>query len=478
MEFRGRAADLDLLGGQLRQVAQAGGGTRGRAVIMTGRRRVGKSRLVQEFCDRSRVPYVVFQATRGRNPVAERADFLAALAQSDLSGAEAVAGLQAADWNQALRTLALAVPDDGPSIAVIDEVPWLTEEDQEFEGALQTVWDRHLSARPVLLILVGSDLSVMEALQSYGRPFFGRAAKMAVNPLHLADVQAMTELDAAQAVDALLVTGGFPEVVQAWPPGMGLAGYLRRELDNALSPLLMAGELTLLGEFPEASHSRSVLEAVGSGQRTFSGIATEVGVAHPLASGTLSPILNTLLAKRVLAADMPLSTRPDTKNKRYRIADPYLRFWLAFLERGIPLVERGRADLLLQRIERSWTAWRGRAVGPLVRESLLRLLPDDRWPGAEALGGWWNRQNNPEIDLVGADREPVARRVHFLGSVKWLESQPFGRREYDSLVRAMLAVPGAEPTTALVAVSRSGFADGLPLAACWGPEDLLRAWQG
>ena len=72
----------------------------------------------------------------------------------------------------------------------------------------------------------------------------------------------------------------------------------------------------------------------------------------------------------------------------------------------------------------------------------------------------------------------MARRIHFLGSVKWLENQPFGRREYDSLVRAMLAVPGSEPTTPLVAVSRCGVADGLPLVAYWGPEDLLRAWQG
>jgi hypothetical protein len=80
--------------------------------------------------------------------------------------------------------------------------------------------------------------------------------------------------------------------------------------------------------------------------------------------------------------------------------------------------------------------------------------------------------------MVGADREPVARRIHFLGSVRWLDNQPFGRREYDSLARAMLAVPGSEPATPLVAVSRCGIAADLPLAACWGPEDLLRAWQG
>lgn len=477
MEFKGRSADLDQLARQLGLVVGGTGATRGQAVVVTGRRRVGKSRLVQEFCDRSGLPYVVFQATRGRNAVAERADFAATLAHSALPGAELVAGLQAADWNQALRSLAVAVPDDAPSIAVLDEVPWLVEQDGEFEGALQTVWDRHLSSKPVLLILVGSDMSVMEALQSYGRPFFGRAARMAVQPLHLADVQAMTGLEAAEAVDALLITGGFPEIVQSWRPGMDRRDFLREAVSNPLAPLLVAGELSLLGEFPEASHSRAILEAVGNGERTFSTIAAQAGGAGALPSGTLSPLLNTLLAKRVLAADLPLSVKADSKNKRYRIADPYLRFWLAFLQRGIPLIERGRGDLALERIERSWTTWRGRAVEPVVRESLLRLLPDEMWPQTEAVGGWWNRQNNPEIDLIGADREPVAGQVHFIGSVKWLESQPFGRREYDALVRDMLAVPGAEPDTALVAVSRCGVEDDLPLAAHWGPEDLVRAWR-
>jgi uncharacterized protein len=108
---------------------------------------------------------------------------------------------------------------------------------------------------------------------------------------------------------------------------------------------------------------------------------------------------------------------------------------------------------------------------------LSRLLPDERWPRAEVVGGWWNRRNNPEIDLVGADRAPVARSIQFLGSVKWLESQPFDGHDYGSLVRDMLAVPGAGPATALVAVSRGGVTDGLPLAAWWGPDDLLRAWQ-
>ncbi|MEV1007551.1 DUF234 domain-containing protein [Streptomyces sp. NPDC049881] len=477
MEFQGRGADLALLAEQYRIVAEGEGSTRGRAVTMMGRRRVGKSRLAQEFCDRSGAPYVVFQATRDRDPAAERADFAATVGRAPFPGAELVAGLRPQDWNQALRSLALALPEDRPAVVVLDEVPWLVGQDREFEGALQTVWDQYLSARPVLLLLVGSDVSVMEALQTYGRPFFGRATPMTVRPLDPADVRDMTGLGAAEAVDAHLITGGFPEIVQSWRPGMGRADFLRASFAHPLSPLLAAGELSLLAEFPTASHARAVLEAVGSGERTFGAIAAQAGGSGALPSGTLTPLLGRLRDKRILAADLPLSTKPDSKNKRYRIADPYLRFWLAFLQRSIPLIERGRGDLALERVERSWTAWRGRAVEPLVREALLRLLPDGDWPDTEAVGGWWNRRNNPEIDLVGADREPVARRVRFAGSVKWLETQPFGRHDYDALVRDVLAVPGADLDTPLVAVSRSGVAESLPLAAHWGPEDLLAAWR-
>lgn len=477
VDFKGRAVDLERLDAVLQVVTKGKATTPGRAVIVTGRRRVGKSRLIQEFCNRADRPYMVFQATRGRNPVAERADFVDTLTGSDLPNSELVAGFGASDWNQALRALALSAPDDSPSIAVIDEVPWLVEQDPEFEGALQTIWDRHLSAKPILLILIGSDMSVMEALREHGRPFFGRAAKLEVRPLHPVDVQAVTGLGAAEAIDAQLITGGFPEVVQSWEPDMSRGEFLEASLTNPLSPLLMSAELTLLSEFPEANRSSAVLEAIGHGERTFSTIAAKASGDTALPSGTLGPILNTLIGKQAVALDVPLSTKSDSKNKRYRIDDPYLRFWLAFLNRGLPQIERGRGDLVTARIERSWTSWRGRAVEPVIREALSRLLPNDDWGDTEAVGGWWNRQNNPEIDLIGADRAPVAKAVHFVGSIKWLETGRFGRHEYDELARGALSVPGVTPETALVAVSRGGVAADLPLAAHWGPEEILDAWR-
>ena len=80
-------------------------------------------------------------------------------------------------------------------------------------------WDRELSRKPVLLILVGSDLSMMEALTSYGRPFHQRGTQLRVGPLNPADIAAMTGLAAAGAFDAALVTGGLPIICARWRHG-------------------------------------------------------------------------------------------------------------------------------------------------------------------------------------------------------------------------------------------------------------------
>ncbi len=448
-----------------------------RAVIVSGRRRVGKSRLVEEFCRRSTLPYVVYQATRGRNPDAERRDFLRAVARSSLPGAELLSGVSVADWTQALRSIAVALSPRTPALLVLDEVPWLVERDPEFEGALQTAWDRHLSTLPLGLILVGSDVSVMTGMQAPTRAFFGRAAPMRVDPLTVADVADMTGLVSADAIDAALITGGYPEIVNAWVPGQSPLDYVAQALETPLSPLMVAGELSLLSEFPDVSRARAVLEAVGSGERSFSGIAGRAGGDTNVASGTLAPILKSLVTKGVLVADSPLSTSADTKNRRYRIADPYLRFWLRFLDRSIPLVERGRGDLVMNAVRAGWSAWRGRAVEPFVRDSVVRLVSTTDWASTVAVGGWWNRQNNPEIDLVGADRAHVARAVTFLGSIKWRTDSPFDGRDRDALVRDSAAVPGSTAQTPLVAVSRAGVVPGLDLATRWGPDDLVGAWR-
>ena len=187
--------------------------------------------------------------------------------------------------------------------------------------------------------------------------------------------------------------------------------------------------------------------------------------------GGLSRPLGALVERRVVAVDEPLSARPGSgRTRRYRVADPYLRFWLRFLDEGIELVHRGRPDLLLQQIRTAWPSYAGRAVEPLIRRRLERLLPRAQTGEGAFVGGWWTRTNNVEVDLVGVDRLRPPRTTAFVGSIKWRRRAPFDRADLAALHRASASVPGTTTTTPTVAVSRSGVEADVTLAL--GPQDL------
>ncbi|MFI0937697.1 ATP-binding protein [Streptomyces sp. NPDC021020] len=470
--FIGRERELKVLGGALEAVRDAAGGEApqpGRCVLIRGRRRVGKSSLVEEFLRRTGVPALFFTAAGG-SAQEELEELHDAVARSTLPERGLFREEAPAQWNAALRLLAESLPEDTPSVVVIDEVPYLMDRVDAFEGVLQRAWDRLLSRKPVLLLLIGSDLSMMEALDSYGRPFHQRGREMVVGPLTPADIGEMLDLDPAAAFDAALITGGLPLVCAEWRPGADVWEFLRDCLGNPTSALLVSAERSLAAEFPPQAMGREVLRAIGSGERTFTNIARAAGgISH----STLTRATEVLTAKRVVAAELPLSLRPS-KERRYRVADPYLRFWLAFLDPHMAEIERMRGDLTLSRIRERWTSWRGRAVEPLVRESLARLLPDGALPAAPAIGGYWTRGNDVEIDLVGADRQPVARTLLFLGSVKWLEHSAFDAHDLAALHKHRAALTD-EPVP-LVAVSRSGVSCS-GLQAVYGPGELLAGWR-
>ncbi|WP_462100497.1 ATP-binding protein [Streptacidiphilus sp. PAMC 29251] len=478
--FVGRRAELALLGKRLERVAASGAGT---AVAIRGRRQVGKSRLVQEFCDRAEVPYLFFAATKGASSTEAVAEFLAALKESSLpADPELVATSTAGSWPDAFRVLAAALPPR-PAVVVIDELPWLAEQDDLFDGALQTAWDRLLAPRPVLLLLLGSDLHMMERLTAYDRPFYGRADNLTLGPLNPAETGRALGLAAADAVDAHLVSGGLPGILRAWPHGTPALEFLEQECADPASPVFGVPESSLLAEFPSPDHARRVLEAVGGGDRTHANIAaTAGGRGGVLPSGSLSPLLRRLVdEKRILAMDEPLSTHPG-KPALYRIADSSCRLYVAVLRAAQEQVRRGRPEAAFRLVERRWATWRGRAVEPLVRQSLELaaldgLLP---WGSVEAVGGWWNRQFDPEVDLIGADRAPIAREVLFAGSVKWLAT-PFDRHDLTSLTHAAPLVPGFTPgRTGLVIASLSGASvETGPESGSllWGPQQVVDAWQ-
>lgn len=473
MSFIGRDAEMAALQAEFDLVKRSGGA---RFAWVRGRRRVGKSRLAQELCSRLDAPYAFYQAPR-RGPREAIAAFVDAVAQSTLPAAPAFEGASYESWPSVIRAAAQGLDPARPAILVIDELPYLAELDPGFPADLQQAWDRVLERAPLLLICLGSDVRMMENLVGERSPLHGRPTlEIRVAPLNPAEVARLTAApDAAAAFDRYLIVGGFPLLASSWPKRLGPKAFLRKALADDQTPFATTALRIMASEFPRELQAADVLEAIGHGEVAYSRIQARSGVK----GNTLNDALEVLVERKGLVArELPYAVPLGKKAPRYTIVDQYLRFWLRFVGPHIDELSRGRSDLVIGRIERDWATYRGRAVEPLARMSIDRLLDDrnlrGRLGGARHTGAWWRRDHSVEVDLVGGDK-PDPDRIGFLGSVKWRDADPFGAADLRELAARRAAVPGAE-SAALLAVSRSGFEAGLAADATFGPDDLLAAW--
>ena len=472
--FVGRSRELAALADELVRVRKTG---HGRFVWIRGRRRVGKSRLVQEFCDVSEAPYCFYQAPKRPRDEALR-EFREAVAESSLAPADAFADVTFASWPAALRAAIADASAEHPAIVVLDEVPYLTEQDPGFAADLQTAWDRWLQGSPVLLVCVGSDVRMMEQLVEERSPLHGRPTKeMRVAPLDPAAVGQITgATDPADAIDRYLVVGGFPLLAASWPSGATFEDFLREALVDDQTPFVTTAERNMAAEFERALQARNVIEAIGHGETAHGRIQARSGVK----GNTLSDALETLVeAKRLVVKGLPYAVPPGRTAAKYTVIDSYLRFWLRFVGPHMAELARGRHDLVVARVLRDWNAYRGRAVEPVVREAIERLLADEAFAeplgGARHVGSYWTRTHEIEVDLVGGDA-PSPTTVGFVGSIKWHAHEPFTSAESDALAAHRARVPGATGARLLV-VSRTAASPQARHDVLLGPAELLAAWS-
>lgn len=468
--FVGRDEELAGLLRILRRISRTGTGA---MVAMRGRRRVGKSRLVEELIERSGCPSISYTPVQGPSGQ-ELERFLAAVSRSDAPAADEVRrGAAARSWEAALTLAVQGATRRSPVILVIDELPYLADKEPTIEAVLQLVWDRIFERAPVLVILVGSDRAMMEALTEVGRPLYDRAREMVVRPLDPATVGDLLALPAADALDAYAVIGGFPVLALEWGRGRTLFEYLTEALSNPTSFLLVSAERALSAELPTDIQARAVLEAIGSGVRAHGAIMDRTGLPHTSLARTLA----TLVDKGIVRWRTPYSTASASKGRLYVVADPYLRFYLRFLATAADTIERGRGDLVLADVRAGWPTFLGKAIEPIVAEALERMLPDKRLGASRYVSSFWNRTHTAEVDLVGGDKLPSAREIGFVGEIKWRQQGAFTRADASSLIERRSFVPGAGASTPLLGVSREGFERDAGLDLALGPKDLIAAYR-
>ena len=477
-EFFGRGHELGVLDDLLQLVAESG---YGRLVGVRGRRQVGKSRLAEHFAAHSGVPYGVIAGMKG-TPVdiqMRRAVQTLRSSANPLPGIDAVTATTPADWHDLLSRLRLVVRDE-PTILVFDEFPWAWETSTWLDGLLQSLWDGDFGRHPVLMLLIGSDEAMMDRLSEHDRPLFGRLDdQLVVRPFNPAETALAlgSGIDPQGIFDAQLVTGGFPELIAHAKRFRSVTAMVENSLSRPHTLLADVAQLNLAGELSDSASARLVLDAIGAdevGVLNFSVIAATLGGGKAAETAVTRAMKVLADVKQIVAVDFP-GGRLDSRLKRYRIADPYLRFWFRFVEPQLRNIEIGRPDLAIAAFRRSWSSWRGRAIEPIVREAVLRLAPRMAEPlaGIESVNPWWERSGTHEFDLVGAGHDGLPLAA---GSVKWRETQPFNDRDLAKLATARSVIPHAERAS-LVAVSPHGVVSGVGVDMVLDAKDLLAAWQ-
>ena len=382
-------------------------------VAVWGRRRVGKTRLLTEWCGRHGGVYTV--ADQSAEAV-QRRYFAEAVAARLPHFDEA----EYSGWLPLLRRLsrdARAANWRGP--LVFDEFPYLVAAAPALPSILQNWIDQEAAAGGLLVAIAGSSQRMMQGMVlDAAAPLYGRALEaLELRPLPAMWIgQALGLTDAMQMLQAYTVWGGIPrywELAEAC--GANLDRAVNRLVLDPLGPLHREPDRLLLEEMPPAASLRPLLDVIGSGAHRLSEIAGRLNLPATALSRPLSRLLNLGLVQR----EIPFGeSEKTTRRALYRMSDPFFRFWFHVVApHRAALASADAASRLVV-----WTRLReglfAETWEALCRSAVPRLPALFGQPG---LSPWlpacrWWRGSQPECDVVSctADRECA-----LIGEVKW-----------------------------------------------------------
>jgi hypothetical protein len=403
--------------------------------LVWGRRRVGKTLLVQRFAEGKRA---VFHTGAGRPVEDELAQLSRAAATLLAGGLRDVAARPFTDWEDALETFAAAARSE-PLLLVLDEFPTLVDVAPDLENRLRAFWDRARAQSKLRVLLLGSALRTMERIQTERAPLYGRIdLSLLVHPFRPHEAALM--LRRLKPADRALVyglVGGIPLYLEWWDQRASVRDNLLRLVCTPGGQLLSEGELVLASELDLSDLGRRIVYAVATGRTKFNEIQ-QVVRTDPTRT------LDRLGQLRIVEKVVPVTADPRrARTNFYRIADNLLAFWLAIVDRYRAEIERGLGRSILPVLVSDLDDHLGERYEEAFRFHLRRLADaGELGDGIVAIGPFWAEQPQPvEIDAVAlAGRD---RRAVLVGESKWARTEDANR-----LSRVLAAKAQALPNPA------------------------------
>lgn len=315
-------------------------------VTCRGRRRVGKSTLIEEFARRSDAAFIKLDGLRPKEGLTDADErlFFAEKLEAQVKGRVAPPG----NWYEAFTRLGKCIDDRRRTVVLLDEISWMAYYSPSFPEVLKSAWDDVFKKhRKLILVLCGSvshwiTKNIIENSAYVGR----RSLDMVVPELPLKECVKFwggkaAHIDAREIIDVLSVTGGIPRYLEEINPSLSAEENIRRLCFAPRSLLRMEFD-DMFNDVVTAKQkfAAKVLRALVDGPKSGAEVSKALGVGS---GGDVTSALSTLCESGFLAEEC--TRNPETgepaRERRFRLRDNYTRFYLKFIEPYKDVIDEG-----------------------------------------------------------------------------------------------------------------------------------------
>lgn len=433
-------------------------------IVVYGRRRVGKTALINEFCKGK--PTIFFSALNASSQ--ENLEALSkAIYEKDHPGAETAPVYPSFD---AAFSEITRMAEDERLVFVIDEYPYLAKANKSISSRLQHIIDHIWKNGKLFLILCGSSMSFMEyQVLGYESPLYGRrTGQFKIQALTYKELTAFNPtLTPEQQAFIYGITGGIPHYINKLDVDNDVDEALKENLFNTSSYLFEEPENLLKQELREPAIYNSVITAIAGGASRSNEIATKVGIESPICA----KYLKVLLDLGILIKETPVTEKPGKKTV-YAIGDNFFRFWYRFVPQNTSAISAGRIERIYDAvIKKYYSDYMGLIFEQMCREYLFQYAEDVPVVLSD-IGQWWGTdpkaKKEVQIDIVGT---PTEGNEYVIGSCKY-RNNPIGVDELE-LLKHYAEVFGKGEKYHFYIFSKSGFTQGLQDLADQGEVKLV-----
>lgn len=373
--------------------------------VMYGRRRVGKTTLINEFVkDKEVIFYTGIEGNEKEN--------LEGLSKSIYSLSQDFADTSSsfASFQEALETT-FKIAEKRRIVFVIDEYPYIAGSYKALSSILQILIDRNKDTSKMFLILCGSSLSFMESqVLGYKSPLFGRrTCQYKIMPFDFFEIK--NYYNKFSSIDLAVIygiTGGIPLYMSLMNDNLSVEENIKANFLVPNAYLFEEPTNLIKQECRDPAQYNSIIKAIATGSSRMSEICSKTG----LDTGLTTSYLNKLMSLGIVKKEMPFGTDSSRKTI-YVLEDSMFRFWYRFIPDNLATINRGLTDIVYKKIAPQITSFMGGVFEEICKQYLWELNRQGKAAITFTnLGRWWG--NDPknkcetEIDIIGAADDKTA----------------------------------------------------------------------